>query len=153
MEKPKHQPLLETTLTWLEKLLTIGQIAVASYALFYYASKFTKAEWGGPLFLCLFFMGWIIQAIRVAKTFQLFADRLVVRRPFSITTKTDRIFKVAELREVIFRNVKGRFGGPHLIIKAKKFDDSFRIVLGEKRKNDFIDQLTKLGVKVSRENM
>ncbi len=153
MEKETETPLFETTMTWLEKLFVAGQIGLGFLGLVYFASKFTKADWGGQLFMCFFFVIWIVQAIRVAKTFHLFADRLVIRRPFFFTTKTDQTFKIDEIKEVIFRRIKGRFGGPHLIVKAKRLNDDFRIDFGTEIRNDFIAQLTKLGVKVSSENM
>ena len=153
MEKQTEIPLFETTMSWLDKLLVTGQIAFGFFALIFSASKFTKEDWVGKLFICFFFFIWIVQAIRVTKTFHLFADRLVIRRPFFFTTKTDQTFKIDELKEVVFRGIKGRFGGPHIIIRAKLHNDAFRIDIGTEIRNIFIAQLTKLGVKVSTENM
>ncbi len=140
MDNHIETPLFETTLTWLDKLLAIGQIALGFWGLIYFASQLTKSSWGGQLFLCFFFVILIVQAIRVAKTFHLYADKLIVRRPFFFTTKTDQTFKIDELKEVIFRRIKGRFGGPHLIIRAKRLSDTFRIDFGTEIRNDFIIQ-------------
>lgn len=137
----------------MDKLLTLGQIIFGILGLVYFSSKFTKSEWGAVLFICLFFFIWIIQAIRATKTFHLYADKLVIRRPFFFTTKSDQTFKIDELKEVIFRRIKGRFGGPHLIIRAKRLNDDFRIDFGTEIRNQFTTQLARLGVKVSSENM
>jgi hypothetical protein len=57
------------------------------------------------------------------------------------------------LKEVIFRRIKGRFGGPHIIIRSKHINESYRIDFNEETLNKFKLTLTQLGIKVSSENM
>ncbi len=146
-------PLFKTAINQVEKLFVVGRIGIGSIGLFGFASKITKEEWGGPIFLCLFFIIYIVQAIRVAKTFHLFEDKLIIRRPFSFTNKTDQTFKIELIKEIIFRRIRGKFGGPHLIIIGKGINAGFRIEIETQERNDFIKCLTKLGIKVSSENM
>ncbi len=145
MEVPSEVPIFETTLSRVDNLIAIGQIALGALGITWTTSKAVNLGWGLQLFFCLFFAGWIVQAVRRAKTFHLFADRLVVRRPFTFTTKTDQVYKVQEIREVIFSRIKG----PHLYIRANGRYADFRIDFTEKTRNIFISELVKLRVKVS----
>lgn len=142
-------PIFETTLGRVDKLLAIGQIALGALGIIWFTSTAVNLGWGLQLFVCLFFAVWIVQAVRGAKTFHLFSDRLVVRRPFTFTTKVDQVYRVEELREVVFSRIKGRFGGPHLHIRANGRYADYRIDFTEKIRNIFISELVKLGVKVS----
>ena len=153
MDNKSTEVLFETSLTWLDYLLSFVSLIFGATALFYFAFTMTKSEWGAQLFMCVFFLIWIIQGVRVEKTFHLFADKLIVRRPLSFTTNTDVIFNISELKEIIFRKVKGRFGGPHIIIKSKRINESYRIDFNKDTLNKFNLTLTELGIKVLLENM
>ena len=153
MEKNSNEILFETTLTWFDYLLSFLSLIFGAIGLFYFAIKMTKSEWGGQLFICVFFLIWIIQGVRGAKTFHLLEDKLIVRRPLTFTTNTDITFNIADLKEVIFRNIKGRFGGPHIIIKSKRINESYRIDFNKEKLNELNLTLSELGIKVSLENM
>lgn len=152
MEKQIEITLFETTITKLDMFLTIGKIGIGIVGLVKFASNlFTKSGWGFDLFMCIFFILWIIQAIRGVKTFHLFPERLVVKRPFFFTTKTDKTFKTDEIKEVVFHRIKGKYGGWFLNIRAEQLrhNDDFRIHFGANIRSEFITQLNNLGVKVS----
>ncbi|TNE74862.1 hypothetical protein EP331_00560 [bacterium] len=143
MDNKINKPIFETNLTVFDKFLVIIQLGAGVLGIGYFSAKFTRDDWGGQIFILCFFAIWIIQVIRVAKTFHLYQDRLIIKRPFFFTKKTN----------VIFRKIKGRFGGPHIIIKAKRLNESYRIDFSNFVLDDFITQLQKLGIKSSKENL
>lgn len=148
MEQTNATPLFETSLSRQDKvffaLQTLLSLAVFIKAL----SLFTETDWGWPLFLALFAVGLFIQGILIAKTFHLYADRLVVRRPLFFTRKTDRSFPIAEIKELLFKKLKG----PYLHIKLKRSEASYQLGFDADTRATFITHLEALGLKVSINN-
>lgn len=153
MDNKINKTIFETNLTVFDRFLVIIQIAAGVLGIVYFSAKLTRDEWGSQIFILSFFAFWIIQVIRIAKTFHLYHDRLIIKRPFFFTEKTNVIFMTADIKEVIFRKIKGRFGGPHIIIRAKRLNGSYRINFSNSVLDDFIVQLQRLGIKSSKENL
>lgn len=152
-QQNEKELMFETKLQFKDKFLAILQIILGLGLALIYLSTMTKSQWGGQFFIASFFILFAIQGIRTTKTFLLFQDKLIVKRPFFFTNSTDIVFKIDEIKEIIFRNIKGRFGGKHIIIKSKKLNESYRIDFPEKTLGEFIFKLTELGVKTSKDNM
>lgn len=146
-----NKRIFKTNLTVFDIFLVIIQLVAGILGIGYFSATATWNEWGGQIFILCFFILWIIQVIRVAKTFHLYSDRLIIKRPFFFTEKTNVIFMTVDIKEVIFRKIKGRFGGPHIIIKTKKLNASYRIDFSNSVLEDFINQLQRLGIKSSKE--
>lgn len=152
-ETQNQSPLLETSIGWLDKLIFYGQIGLMIFIIIKIYPTISGSNWGEVLFFGVFLIIWFFQSLRRVKTFHLFQDSLVIRRPFFFNIIADKTFKIEDLKAVIFRRVEGRFGGPHLIINSKEVDDSFRIDFDEELRNNFVVRLRYLGVNVSVENM
>lgn len=146
-------PIFETTTTWMDRFSVLIQLILAIGITIIWFLKTSKIEWGSILFLYVFISIWVIQALRSHIVFRLFSDRLEVNRPFFFISPKPKVFPVTELKEVIFRRVKGRFGGPHVMVYSKELDDSYRINFPKSTMNDLVNCLTGLGVKVSIENL
>lgn len=145
--------LFETRLTKFDKFLVLVYLVAGTIGLIFSVVHLLFKQWGICLFICTVLILQMIQAIRVAKTFHLYSDRLVVKRPFFFSDKTDHVFKVSQLKEVRFRDIKGRFGGPHLIVRSVGLHESYRIDMKEEDVSRFITSLTYLGIKTGRDNM
>lgn len=146
-------PIFQTTTTWMDRFSVLIQLILAIGITVFWFLKTSKIEWGSILFLYVFISIWVIQALRSNIVFRLFSDRLEVNRPFFFISPKPKVFPVTELKEVIFRRVKGRYGGPHVIVYSKELDDSYRIDFSKETMSDFVNRLTDLGVKVSLDNM
>jgi hypothetical protein len=148
-----RSPIFETKLEFSDKLFATIQTILGLCGMTFFLSKLSKTEWGWPLIIACFFFIWIIQGLSSTKTIHLFSDRLVVKRPLFITNRADKSFKIEDLKEVVFRKVKGRFGGPHLIIRSRRINESFRIDFSNEIITEFISKLIELGIKTSKDNM
>lgn len=154
------KPVFQTRLDAFDYITVWAQVFLFLGAVFFFGNDMTRTSWGGQLTMIVFFLFFLVQGIRSAKVFILYPDRLVVKRPFTFTSKTDVIFEVSILTEVIFRNVSGRFGGPHIIIKGKlprksysvTVEESYRIDVSDSLLQEFISCLSGLGVKTTNEN-
>ena len=93
----------------------------------------------------------IIQFIRKIKTFTLTHDELIIERPLFPFAKTK--FQTSKIKKIKFVNVKGRFGGRHLIIETSNQLESFRIEASKENIDNFEINLKALGIKPIREGM
>lgn len=148
-----NQPLFETRLSFWYKFFHLLVILFLFIVIVTILSITTSTSWVERILFILFLSFWIIQIIRASKTFHLFSDKLIVRRPLFFSKRTDVVFKLAEINEVIFRRIKYKFGGPHIIIKSKSRSESYRIDLSDETLNQFITSLSESGLKVSTENL
>ncbi|MBC7863038.1 MAG: hypothetical protein IAF38_08685 [Bacteroidia bacterium] len=126
----------------------IGGIA----GIIYVANQMTKNSWGGQLSIIIFLIILAIQGLRSSITLLILKDKLIIRRPLLLTSKTDVSFKTPEIKEVVFSKVKGRFGGPHIIIKSRRDNISYRIAGSDMVLSSFIETLTALNIKVTMDN-
>jgi hypothetical protein len=94
-----------------------------------------------------------IQIMRVVKRFEVYDEALVIKRPLSMTSKTDTIFKINQIKEIVFRNITGRFGGPVIIVYSSVMDETYRINFPKNSIDEFVSQLNELGIKTVRDNI
>ena len=152
MENKINKEIFKTNLSSLETFLVVIQLILGVLGSAYFASSFTRDDWGAQLFILCFFIFWIIQVIRGAKTFHLFSDKLIIKRPFAFTQMTNVVFMAADIKEVIFKKINGRFGGPYILIKSKRINEAYRINFSNSVLDNFITHLQELGIKSSKEN-
>jgi hypothetical protein len=145
--------IFETKLGSIERVLGIIQVLFGFGITLFLLLSLLKKYSGGNLFLAIFCLVFTIQVIRTSKTFHLYSNRLIIRRPLFFSRKTDIVVNLNEIKEIIFRRIRGRYGGPHIIIKAKRFNESYRIDFSNRILNEFIAKLIEREVKTSKENM
>lgn len=127
--------------------ILLGLFGVVKFSL-----EITNDSKFGQITLIIFFIFLVIQGIRVAKTFLLYEEKLVVRRPLTLTTLTDIEFPTCEIKEVVFKRIKGRFGGQHILIKSRSKYISYRIECSNKEIKEFIEKLNSLNIKTTFDN-
>ena len=148
-----NQPIFKTSLTLFEVFIGFVLFIFGFCLFLYFLLNLQKGELGFQLFVLIFSLILLIQAIRTTKTFLIFDDKIVIRRPLTLTNKTDVVFKLDDLKEIIFRNIKGRFGGPHLIVISNKNTISYRINSDKEVINEFINTLNRKGIKITNDNI
>ena len=95
----------------------------------------------------------VIQIMRVVKRFELYDRALVVKRPLTLTSKTDTVFSISQIKEVVFRKISGRFGGSVVIVYSSVMDETYRINFPTKAIDEFITRLNELGIKTVRDQI
>lgn len=149
-----NTPILEKDASVVDLLISaLLALLALSFAIISF-TQMSRASWGGQLTIGTFFLGVFIFAIFSFATFHLYPDRLVIRRPLSFTSRTEAVFPLSGIKEVIFKKIKGHRGtGICLIIKSRgrnaQYDFDKDIVLIDQ----FIAALQKLGVKASKQHL
>lgn len=107
--------------------------------------------------LKLFGIGFIliglIQLVRKIKTFHLTKTDLIIKRPLFPFKIAHEIYPLTEIKEIKFNNIKGRFGGPHIIVDSKNKNGSYRIHTTKNSIDKFERKLSKLEIKTIRIGM
>lgn len=101
----------------------------------------------GAIIIC------VIQIMRVVKRFDLYDETLIITRPLSMTSKTDTVLKLNDIKEIIFRNISGRFGGPVIIIDSAVMTETYNMNFSKNDIDQFELELNNLGVKTIRDNI
>jgi hypothetical protein len=70
-----------------------------------------------------------------------------------MTSKTNTVLKLNEIKEVIFRDIQGRFGGPVIIIDSTVMTETYRMNFSRKDVSEFEIELNKLGIKTTRDRI
>lgn len=128
-------------------MLFILIVGIVSFYKFGFNSK------GFVIFNICFISFGIIQFMRYAKTFHLHQDKLIIKRPLFLTEKINVVFKTENIKEIIFKKIDGRFGGPFINIYSKDLDESYRINFSEREITEFSLALEKMNIKTKRENL
>ena len=145
--------IYKTQLGFLEILITIAFIVLLFLIILLIAYKYYSDGIFIILILSSIYFLMIIQIIRGTMTFYLSKSSLIIKRPFLLGIINDKEFKINDLKEIIFRTVQGRFGGPHIIIKSKKETESYKIDIKQKDLELFIKHLTTLEIKTIRDKL
>ena len=145
--------IYKTQLGFLEILITIAFIVLLFLIILLISYKYYSDGIFIILILSSIYFLMIIQIIRGTKTFYLSKSSLIIKRPFLLGIINDKEFKINDLKEIIFRTVQGRFGGPHIIIKSKKETESYKIDIKQKDLELFIKHLTTLEIKTIRDKL
>lgn len=133
-------------------LLTIELIACFIFG-FYISIKNIHKNNGMLIFGILLLLVCAIQLVRVVKRFELYEHVLIINRPLSFTSKTNTVLKISDIKKITFRQIKGRFGGPVLILNALKSDETYRINFPESSIDEFEAALNKLGIETFRDGI
>ena len=145
--------IYKTQLGFLEILITIAFIVLLFLIILLISYKYYSDGIFIILILSSIYFLMIIQIIRGTKTFYLSKSSLIIKRPFLLGIINDKEFKINDIKEIIFRTVQGRFGGPHIIIKSKKETESYKIDIKQKDLELFIKHLTTLEIKTIRDKL
>jgi hypothetical protein len=146
------KPIFESKLSLLDLLDGGFLIIIGLLGIIKFSFDFTNVGELEPLLLTIIFSALFIQGIRVIKTFILYEEKLIIRRPLTLTKKTDVVFQTSEIKEIIFRKIKGRFGGPHILIKSRSKHISYRIGSKEREIKEFIEKINSLNIKTMLDN-
>ncbi len=133
-------------------LLTIELTSVLILG-FYASIKSINKNNGMLIFGIILVLVCAIQIIRVVKRFDLYEQVLIINRPLSFTPKTNTVLKISDIKKITFRQIKGRFGGPVLIINSSKLDETYRINFPENSIDEFETELNKLGIETVRDGI
>jgi hypothetical protein len=150
-----EKPLFFTKLSKIELISAIFFIGIGLFLLSFFGKNLYEKFRMDSLFLFLAPIFLIIQVIRIAKTFIVYNDRIVIRRPFAIFKKAfDVVYKLDELKDVTFRTVKARAKNDFVIFHTKvlsnKSDESY--VLNDRIQLELlISKLEGLGMKTINE--
>ena len=139
--------MFETKLTFWEKFFSAIHLIGGFVGVIYFMFQFTTES----ILIAGIFLFLAIQGFR-SNVFILNTGELIIRKPWPIQLTKDIRFRNNEIERIIFRRIKGRFGGPHIVIKSKKKDISFRINWNEQKVDDFSSIADKLGVKLEYDN-
>ncbi|MFY7988718.1 MAG: hypothetical protein ACOVNP_07550 [Flavobacterium sp.] len=125
-----EKPLFFTKLSKLELISSIFCIGIGLLLMIFFGKILYEKFKMDSLFLFLAPVFLLIQVIRIAKTFIVYNDRIVIRRPFAIFKKEfDVVYKLNELKDVTFRTVKARAKNDFVIFHTKvssnKSDESY----------------------------
>tara|TARA_R110002049_G_scaffold305799_1_gene503286 strand:- start:56 stop:496 length:441 start_codon:yes stop_codon:yes gene_type:complete len=128
----------------LDSILEIG-IGIILY--------FKSSELTLKLFGIGFILIGIIQLVRKIKTFHLTRTELTIKRPLFPFIIADENYPLTEIKEIKFNKIKGRFGGPHLIVHSKNKNGSYRIQTTNDNIDKFETELKKLNITTTRIGM
>lgn len=150
-----EKPLFFTKLSKIELIGAIFCIGIGLFLMIFFGKNLYEKFKMDSLFLFLVTFFLLIQVIRIAKTFIVYNDRIVIRRPFAIFKKAfDVVYKLDELKDVTFRTVKARakndFVVFHTKVSSNKSDESY--VLNDRIQLELlISKLESLGMKTINE--
>lgn len=122
-------------------MLTLFML-IAIYCLVTISSRQTVMT----IFLLVIYIFLSLSAIWMPKTFRLYTDKLVIGRPLFFLFKTETTIPVADLKSVMFKRISGRFGGPMMVISARRENHDFRIDFSNIDANEFAAKLNSLKV-------
>jgi len=149
------KPLFYIKLSKLDLVSAIFYIGIGLFSSCFFGNILFEEFKMGSLFLLLMSILLIIQGIRIAKTFIVYKDRIVIRRPFALFQKGfDIVYKLDELKDVTFRTVKARAKNDFVIFHTKvssnKSDESY--VLNDRIQMELLMvKLENLGVRTINE--
>ena len=93
----------------------------------------------------------IVQFSYTLKSFHLYDDCLIVKRPFHFL-KPDTKFEISEIDRIAFRQVKSKIGGGnYLIVFSNKTEKDFMLTYSEKTLKIFISKLKDAGIQITQE--
>ncbi len=133
-------------------ILTIQLFAVLNFGILIFFKNMHKAN-GLMFFGIVSIILSTIQIMRVVKRFELYDKTLIISRPLSMTSKTNTVLKLTEIKEIIFRNVSGRYGGPVIIVDSSVMTETYRMNFSKNEINEFEKELNKVGVKTIRDRI
>lgn len=149
------KPLFFTKLSKIELISSIFFIGIGLFLMSFFGKNLYEKFKIDSLFLFLAPIFLIIQVIRIAKTFIVYNDRIVIRRPFAIFKKAfDVVYKLDELKDVTFRTVKARAKNDfvifHIKVSSNKSDESY-VLNNRKQMELLMVKLENLGVRTINE--
>jgi hypothetical protein len=148
MESEKEALLFETRLSLFDIISKSITILICIFLITFFISGVTNKNIGGTIFLCLLFIGLLTRNFLSAKTFHLFNDRFVVRRYLLFFFKIDTTIPLLNIKLIYFKNIKGTPGGKYLCIKTYKKNFDFKENILKDKKDELINTLTSLNIKV-----
>ena len=93
----------------------------------------------------------IVQFSYTLKSFHLYYDCLIVKRPIHFL-KPDTKFEISEIDRIAFRQVKSKIGGGnYLIVFSNKTEKDFMLTYSEKILKIFTEKLKDVGIQITQE--
>jgi hypothetical protein len=144
-------PLLETDIFFADLLVVISFATLSLVAAVVFLFRMSADAWGGQLTMALFFLAVTIWIIFTPKTFHLYADRLVIKKPLTYLPATTTVIRLSAIKEVYIgrRGYPGR--GTFMTVKTRSSTYQYRIASDIAFIDDFIDHLRVQGIKAERE--
>lgn len=137
----------ETKLKFTQYFLSIlGTFHIIPTAIicFYGRNKYN----GIYLFLIVSIFIGLVQFMYTLKSFHLYTDQLIVKRPFLFFEK-QQIFEKNEIEKITFEKSSSNIGGGfYASINTKNTQKSFMLIYNRKVLKDFILKLKEVGIKV-----
>ena len=93
----------------------------------------------------------IVQFSYTLKSFHLYDDCLIVRRPLFFLNQNIK-FEISKIDRLAFRQVRTRIGGRnYLIVFSNKIEKDFMLIYSGKTLKDFITKLKEVGINTNQE--
>ena len=138
--------IFDTRIKFIQYFLSIlGSFYVFPISfLFFYENK--NNDLGLISIGIIFIIIGIVQFSFTLKSFQIYTDSLVIKRPFFIINPK-KVFLISEIIKITFRQSKSRIGGGnYLLVKTKNTEESFMLIYSSKTLNEFISKLNDVGI-------
>jgi hypothetical protein len=148
-------PVIETTASLLELLVTGFAIVMSLVFSVILLFQMSTAAWGEQLTTIVILLMAAVWAAFSVRTFHLYHDRFVIKRPMIFVAKADTTVKLSAVKEVIFKHVNGPYSGTFtcMIIKARSTNYGYRIPKNVEMITEFAAHLQQLGIKTSMINI
>lgn len=143
--------IFETKIKFLQYFLSaLGCFyIIPMYYLCFYANK--SNDFGLFVLGAFFIVLGIVQFSFTLKSFQLYSDFLVVKRPMFIF-KPNKMFQKSEIVKIIFRQSTSKIGsGNYLVVNTKKSEESFMLLYSNKTLKNLIAKLNEMEIKTELE--
>ena len=140
--------IFETKLKFLQYFLSaLGCFYVIPISFFTFYSQDLGLNIIGIITLIL----GIVQFSYTLKTFHLYEDCLIVRRPMFFLNPNTK-YEISKIDRVAFRQIRTRIGGGnYLIIFSNKIENDFMLIYSGKTLKDFITKLKEVGIRTAQE--
>lgn len=103
---------------------------------------------GVYFFLLISILIGLLQFMYTLKSFHLYNDKLIMKRPFLFFHKK-QIFKNSEIEKIILETSSSNIGGGHYIcINTKNAQKRFMLIYNKEVLNDFILKLKEVGITI-----
>lgn len=153
MPDTERKPIFQIEASFLDYFITTILLIGSVIGVITFLVEIWFTGWKNVWF-ALFCVGAFFYIRRGVREFLLFDDKLIVTRPLLFSRKSDDVFFVSDIREVTFVNIKGRFGGPHMVIRCKKrMHESYGISFSRETLNEFRNALGGTGVLIINKGM
>jgi hypothetical protein len=111
----------------LVKIVVVSIVCGSISGMIYFLIMLYFTGWDNLVmfFICLMFF---FTSRRGPKEFILYDDQLIVRQSLYSLKAVDDTFIISDIKELIFTTIRGKFGGPHIIIMCRKrMHETYRV--------------------------